>query len=149
MEIVKFGSKPFHDNQSDVVVWGGSAGEVGECGFNLVTESGRGLGDILGDDLFEALHTEFVLCEVISFRDAIGIDDEHVARIKLSTAEVILCEWHNAQRQSARPEQFNRTVGPTYERRIMPGVDKRKDAGGWFEFGCKKCNESVRRSVLG
>ena len=94
---------------------------------------------LFGEETFEAVLPELARLRVLGFGDAIGVEEEKVARAHLGLAHHHLHGLEQADRQAAARQRFNRAAGAADERgevaaaaifdfaraRIVRGVDER------------------------
>jgi hypothetical protein len=73
----------------------------------------------LGEEAFEAIFSELARLRVLGLGDAIGVEEEKVARAHLGLAHSHLHGLEQAHRQAAARQSFNRAAGAADQRREM------------------------------
>ena len=75
-----------------------------------------------GQQTFETILTELARLWVLGFGDAVGVEEEKIARAQLSLGDHHLHRLEQADRQAADRQRFNRAARATDEPREMAAV---------------------------
>ena len=81
----------FYDDERDVVRGRSALCPFCERGFDAVADAGRRGVEVIRNYLIQPLRTKLFALWTESFRNSVGVDDQHVVVLKLSATLAIVC----------------------------------------------------------
>ncbi len=134
---------PRHD-QGDVVVLGGPGFECADGRDDPVAEGAGGLGAVAAEDLLQPSLAELLIGNVDRLRDAVGEDDEDVARRKRRGRLPVGDPRDRPEGRAGGTQPFDGARRPKEHRSIVPGVDPGQGSRLLVEDRPEERGEAVR-----
>jgi len=137
----------FGDDESDVVVLFVGR-ELADVGDDILEEGLAGLSAMAEEGFDEAGFAVFVAGFVEGFGDAVGVEDEGVARLDGAFAQFAVPLFENAEDGRGGVEAVYGIVAAEDERGRMAAIDVAESAGGDVVIGEEERGEGTVGSIL-